>query len=260
MSTPIELDENSTTILAEGRRILNAAAQNHVNIRWMGAGAIATHSPRFRYLLKETGRRLTDLDFMGSSKDFDRMQGLLEPLGYQPMRWVGEAYTVGERSIYVHGTTGIKIDIFFDQLKMCHTIDFRKRLDADPLTISLADLLLEKMQIVRINEKDIIDTIVLLSEHDIGKNDNETINVDYISNLLSQDWGFYYTVTTNLNKIKDYPSKYPGLAPENMENVRGKVDEILQAIETRPKSSSWKFRARIGTRKKWYVDVEEMIR
>jgi len=79
---------------------------------------------------------------------------------------------------------------------------FLKRLEIDYPTISLADLLLEKMQIVKLNEKDILDTIVMLREHDVGEGDKETINSDRVSGLLSDDWGFYYTVTTNLGKIK----------------------------------------------------------
>jgi len=260
MST--ELDETSKTILTEAKRIHEVATEKQVTLRLMGAAAIATHSPRFAYLLKEAGRKLTDLDFMGNSKDFGRVKQLMESLGYQTIRagFMLAATSVGERSIYVHTAKNIKVDVFFDQLKMSHTINFRKRLNADPITISLADILLEKIQIVKINEKDIIDTIVLLSEHDIGNSDNETVNADYISSLLSQDWGFYYTATTNLNKIKERLLKYPSLSEENVENVRKKVDGLLQAIESRPKSSSWRLRARIGTRKKWYEDVEEVVR
>jgi hypothetical protein len=249
-------------ILGEAKRILNAAAEKNVVMRLMGASAIATHSPRFRYLLKEAGRKLTDLDFMGNSKDFDAVRRVMEPLGYQTMRagFMLSATSVGERSIYVHATNEIKVDAFFDQLRMCHTIDFRRRLNADPVTISLADILLEKMQIVQINEKDLLDSTILLSEHDIGNNDDETVNVDYISSLLSQDWGFYYTVVMNLNKLRDRITKYPFFTQENIENVGKKIDGIRQAIESRPKSSAWKLRARIGTRRKWYVDVEEAIR
>lgn len=261
MST-IELDETSMTILGEGKRILDAATEKQITIRLMGASAIVTHSPHYAYLLKEVGRKLTDLDFMGNSKDFDKVRQLMQSLGYQTMRtgMMLASTSVGERSIYDHPTRHIHVDVFFDKLKMCHTIDFRKRLNADPITISLADILLEKMQIVRINEKDILDTIVLLSEHELGNHDTDTVNADYISRLLSENWGFYYTTTMNLNKIKERLPKYPRLSEENIENVRTKVDGLLQAIESRPKSSSWKIRARIGTRKQWYEEVEEIVR
>lgn len=262
MSTGTELDEVSKEILTEGKRIFQAATENEITLRLMGAAAIATHSPHFSYLLSRSSRKLTDLDFMAISKDYDRVKKLMEPLGYESMK-AGitlSVSTVGERSVYVNSSKNIKVDVFFDRLKMCHTIDFRKRLNADTMTISLADILLEKMQIVRINEKDIIDTVVMLSEHDVGNDDNEKVNVEYISNLLAKDWGFYYTATMNLNKVKERTAKYQTLTEENREIARKRVDAILHAIEAKPKSSSWKMRARIGTRKKWYEDVEEVIR
>lgn len=262
MATETELDEKSRSILAEGRRIFQAATESQITLRLMGAAAIATHSPHFSYLLAKSGRKLTDLDFMGISKDYDRVRKLMEPLGYESLK-AGitlSVSTVGERSVYVSSTRDIKVDVFFDRLKMCHTIDFRKRLSADAMTISLADILLEKMQIVRINDKDLIDTVVMLSEHEVGNDDNEKVNVEYISNLLAQDWGFYYTATMNLKKVKERTVKFQALTEENRNIVCKRVDAILQAIETKPKSSSWKIRARIGTRKKWYEDVEEVVR
>jgi len=257
-----ELDETSMTILAEGKSIVNAATAQQITLRLMGASAVATHSPHYAHLLKQAGRKLTDLDFMANSKDFDRTGKLMQSLGYQTLRtgMMLASTSVGERSIFDHPTRHIHVDVFFDKLKMCHTIDFRDRLKTDPITISLADILLEKMQIVRINEKDILDTIVLLSEHELGNNDNDTVNIDYISKLLASNWGFYYTTTMNLHKIKERLSMYTGLTAENVSNVSLKIDSLLQSIENQPKSSSWKMRAKIGTRKKWYEDVEEIVR
>ena len=82
----------------------------------------------------------------------------------------------------------MKVDVFFDRLDMNHIIDFKNRLELDFPTISLADLLLEKMQIVQINEKDIKDTIILLREHPVEDPDKETINANYVASLLAEDW------------------------------------------------------------------------
>src|SRR5947209_11073668 len=41
-------------------------------------------------------------------------------------------------------------------MQMCHTIDFRSRLNIDKRTVSLADLMLTKLQIVEVNEKDML--------------------------------------------------------------------------------------------------------
>ena len=85
---------------------------------------------------------------------------------------------------------GRHIDIFFNKLDFCHPVIFIGRLEVEELTLPLAELLLEKMQIVKINEKDLIDTIMLLREHPVGDADNETINAKVITSTLGNDWGY----------------------------------------------------------------------
>ncbi|MEM2630749.1 MAG: hypothetical protein QXN41_06070, partial [Candidatus Bathyarchaeia archaeon] len=100
----------------------------------------------------------------------------------------------------------------------------------------------------------------LLNDHKIGDEDNkETINAEYIADLLSKDWGFYYTVTTNLNKIKDLINSYSQvLTQDKIADVKTKIDTILDKIEKKPKTMSWKMRAKVGTKVKWYKEVEEI--
>jgi hypothetical protein len=116
------------------------------------------------------------------------------------------------------------------------------------------------MQIVQINEKDIKDTVVIMREHDVGDLDNETVNARYIARTLSDDWGFYYTVTTNLGKVKNSLSSVQVLSDQDRADVSSKIDKLVSCIEEQPKSMRWKMRAKIGTKKKWYNDVEEVVR
>jgi hypothetical protein len=141
---------------------------------------------------------------------------------------------------------------------MSHVIDFTGRLEQDYPTIPLADLLLEKTQIVKINEKDIKDTLLLLRTHDIGNDDKDVINASWIAHTLKDDWGFWYTVTTNLNKVNAYKNQYDWLSTEDRAIIESRINKLLSAIEAEPKTSRWRFRARIGTKKKWYNDVEEL--
>jgi hypothetical protein len=77
----------------------------------------------------------------------------------------------------------------------------RERLMLTILTIPLAELFLEKMQIFQINEKDIVDTMMLLAEHPIGESDDETISAPVIAKVLAGEWGFWRTVTGNMEKL-----------------------------------------------------------
>jgi len=144
---------------------------------------------------------------------------------------------------------------------MNHNIPFTNRLELEPFTISLADMLLEKMQIVHINEKDIIDTIMLLREHEIGyENAAETIDARYIVGLLSKDWGFYYTFTTTLAKVREKTAATKELSEDDRADVNRKIQKLADILEKEPKTFAWKMRAKIGTKNKWYKDVEEIRR
>ena len=153
-----------------------------------------------------------------------------------------------------------KIDVFFDKLEMSHTIDFKNRLEKDSPTIPLAELLLEKMQIVQINEKDIKDAIILILGHEIADDDNEHINGKYVASLLASDWGLYYTTLTNLDKVKSLSMKYDQLSETEKGIISSRIDSLIKQIDEQPKGSKWKLRARIGTKRKWYTDVEERFR
>jgi hypothetical protein len=165
----------------------------------------------------------------------------------------------GARHVYLHPETKLNVDVFADELYFCHRIPFKGRLALDAPTICTTDLLLEKMQIVEIDLKDIKDTLVLLLEHPLGtsKDGNKHIDLDYIAEMMSKDWGFYHTFTTNLGRVPDYVREFPAIGEAEADVIRGRVGDLLRRIEETPKSIGWKLRARIGTRRIWYQQVSE---
>jgi len=164
------------------------------------------------------------------------------------------------------GKRALNGDIFLDRLPMNHVIDWRGRLHIDSPTIPLAELVLEKTQIVGgskelgMGEKDAKDLACIFLEHDVGNSDDETINSKVIAKTLGKDWGFYYTVTKNLKMLKDQWLPRFGLSEEHTETIVTRIDKLLDAIEKESKSGGWKLRAKIGTKKKWYNPVEELER
>jgi ABC-type Zn uptake system ZnuABC Zn-binding protein ZnuA len=114
------------------------------------------------------------------------------------------------------------------------------------------------MQIVKINEKDVIDTIMLLLEHPLGDTDRETINIKLTAQLCANDWGLWRTTTLNLEKVKQLAHGYSQLTPEQKEKVEAQVDAALARINDEPKPIAWRLRDRVGDRLKWYKDVDEV--
>jgi hypothetical protein len=150
------------------------------------------------------------------------------------------------------------VDIFYEKLDFCHVIRWDGRLEVDGPSIPLAELLLEKMQIVEINEKDVIDTIMLLLEHPLGDVDKETINIARVAQLCAADWGMWRTATMNLDKVRALAHGYEQLSKDEKAHVEQKVEAALERIESEPKSMAWRLRARVGDRVKWYKDVDEV--
>jgi hypothetical protein len=248
-------------MLDEGKRLVEEARKRGLHLRLLGAIAFQFHCPKFSYLSTKLERVLTDIDFAGYSKENRELAEMMRGFGYEDEPAVTALFG-HKRLIWDNKTNGVHIDIFLDSLEMNHDIPFKDRLDLDELTIPLADMLLEKMQIVQLNEKDYIDTIMLIREHAIGENGNtpETVDAGYIAKLLASEWGFYYTVTTNLGKVQNRLTQYGELTTEDRHDITKKTEALLKRIDEEPKSFSWKMRAKVGPRNKWYRDVEEVIR
>lgn len=248
------------SIVQEALKLVDEAAKKGLLLRIMGAAAVRIRCPNYLKLHMALKRKLTDIDFAAYEKQQKEADRFFSNLGYKAVEAALTPGLLVGRRIFIAPVDGLHIDIFFDRLEMCHTINFKGRLESDFPTIPLAELFLEKMQIVRINEKDIKDVIILFLEKGVGESDKDQINAKYIAKILSSDWGFCYTVTSNLEKIRNFLAKYDALTDEHRQEVADKIDLMLNHIEKEPKSLGWKMRAKVGPMKKWYRDVEEFER
>jgi len=241
----------------ELQRIFKASVENEVTLRVIGSLAFQMHCPKYGYLQAALGRAYTDIDFAGYRKQAQQVKEMMQNLGYEESR---EVFIVseGDRAIFHQLISTLHVDVFYDKLDFSHVISWNDRLEVDSPTIPLAELLLEKMQIFQINEKDIIDTIMLLLEHPLGDHDYEVINIERVAQLLAKDWGLWRTTTMNLEKVKQMAGHYSQLSDDEQARVVTQVDKSLTRIEAEPKSRGWKLRARVGDRVKWYKEVDEV--
>jgi len=255
----------SQVFLDEARRIVEAGKKEGLILRVMGGVGIRLRTLEYADLAERLGRlgpeqqEFTDLDFTAYRKQRKQMKGFFEGLGYGKRR-ATLSTAASERQIYFHPQGWFFIDLFFDRLLVAnHPLDFRGRLELDFPTITPTDLLLEKLQIVNFSEKDVKDTLVLLLAHQMGEEDGAgLINARYIAGLLARDWGFWYTVTTNLRGIRDLLPEIETLSEEERMATASRAEELVAHIEREPKSLRWKTRARIGPKMRWYEPVETM--
>src|SRR5256712_3546915 len=252
----------------EALAILRAASEAKVALKMLGGLAIKVHSlneEEFANRLgrsAEPGQEYSDIDFATYYKSREGVRRVMESVGYSK-RPSTMSTSASQRQIYFHPKGWFYIDVFWDKLKAAsHPIAFRDRLEVDPISIPLSDLLLEKLQIVSFSRKDMIDTLLLLKAHTIaGKEELETISTDRVAYVLSRDWGFWYTVTTNLQGIGEHVKEMSVLSSQEASDLSSKIEKLLYAANSVPKSLRWKLRAIIGSRKKWYnpVETEETV-
>jgi hypothetical protein len=235
--------------------LVGQARERGLELRILGSLAYRLHCPANIELFDEMKRDLTDVDLAARGDQRKDVRAFLESLGYTIDHDL-LVTTEGMRYAFTEPSSGMVVDVFFDELFFCHPIPLRDRLGLDFPTITPTDLLLEKMQIVEINPKDIKDSLVLLLEHSLDAASRDAIDAGYLARLLAADWGFYYTVTTNLERLGRHLAE-GALSTAQAQTIQERIAALERALEDEPKTGKWKLRARIGPRKRWYQEVQE---
>jgi hypothetical protein len=254
--------------IEEAKKLVTSAEEAGVHFRLVGGLAIRLHvQPHGLEDLYKSLKRLgdkieiTDIDGAISFKHMKKMDKFMKKIGYVK-RKPTLSTAASQRRIYIHPKNWWFIDCFYGMIKFNHDIELdHKRLKLEPLTLPLAELLLGKIQIVNMNYKDIADAIMLLLAHKVGYSDEpETINIKFIGEKYFKKgafaWGFYYTATNNLEYIKSFLSEVGQLSEEQRDDIKEKIDEMLEFFESIPKNRTWRARAKVGDKKKWYRPVE----
>ena len=247
----------STGIIASiASTIRTQAEAAGVVVRLAGSYAVRSRCQANANILDRMGRaNIRDIDFVVPRGAGRKAAGILEMMGFVNERHIAQA-TDGQHFYLVHPATKVGVDIYAGGMNYCHPISLENRLTIDPVTIPLAELLLSKLQVVKITDKDLQDTAILLLCHEIAVQDGDSINSRRIVDLLSKDWGFHYTVVGNLNRLLEHLSAY-ALEPDQKELVEARARHLLRLIDDAPKDMKWRLRARIGTKVGWYQEVEE---
>jgi hypothetical protein len=244
--------------LAEALRVIRLADAANLQVRLMGGLAIHARVPTWTARIDREGR---DIDFATRSKDRWKLRDLLVAEGYAPDKGYNAIH--GYKQLYfADPSNGRPVDVLIDRMEMCHVVEFGPRLALDHPTLPLADLLLTKLQIVKINRKDVLDALMLLAEYPLASDDHGAINVALIGRLAASDWGWWRTLTSNLAKLATLADDALGSAEldigrEHRFDVRRQLETISAAVAAAPKSIRWRLRSRVGERAQWYREPEE---
>ncbi|HKM51574.1 MAG TPA: hypothetical protein VJZ75_10400 [Candidatus Bathyarchaeia archaeon] len=232
----------------EAIRIIERAQENGLTLRLIGGIAIKVRCKSAQH--RALARDYADIDFVGCQKQRKQLKSFIPELGYQSRELFNAMQ--GERLIFNDMKNTRRLDIFLNKLNMCHKFDFKNRLQQHELTLSPADLLMTKIQVVEATEKEVKDILALMLDFPIvEKDEKDAINGVYVASICADDWGIYKTFTINIDKILQLLPSYMDDS-KNTGIVKQRLEELRRMIIDAPKSASWKLRSVIGEKKRWY--------
>jgi hypothetical protein len=243
-------------MLGEARRLIDLARERDIVLRLIGGLAIRLLTPE----LPPRTRVGQDLDFGSVKSSRKPLTEMLTEQGYVGDRNFNALY--GDKQLYfAHGEHGHAVDVMIDRIHMCHTVAFAERATVLPYTLSPVDLLLSKLQIVELNEKDADDCLRLLVSFDIsdaGDGRHDVIDARAIAELVGDDWGWWKTIGLNLERIQAMlDAGVPAAVAGGRLDPQAALRTLLHILQDTPKSRRWRLRDRIGERKRWYELPEE---
>jgi hypothetical protein len=253
--------------LKEALRLIGLAEARGLQVRLMGGLAFHAQAPSWTARIARADR---DIDLATRGRDTKALAALLVAEGYTADTQHNTLF--GHKQMYfVDAHRGRPVDVLVGRFEMCHAFELERRLPVSRPTLPLAELLLSKLQIVRINRKDALDALVLLAEHPLAPDDGApdsadpaaAINTTRIASLTATDWGWWRTLTDNLEKLRlflevEVREGELDLGRPPRFDAAAQIAALRAAIDVAPKSAGWRLRSVVGDRMTWYVLPEEV--
>ena len=236
----------------ESRRLITNSTKAGLTMRVLGGVAVCLQAPDGRPLLT---RKIGDID-VATRKDGKRVAGeVLTNAGYVPDVHFN-TFHGARRLLFYDEANNRKLDVFIGDFSMCHEIPISDRLELEPLTVPLAELMLTKLQVVELTERDQRDIYNLTYHHELSNGDSKGIEIDFIASLCAKDWGLWRTTKATVERCVANIASYD-LPDEAATTIVDRLKTMWRRIEEAPKSTRWRLRSRVGDRVKWYEQPEE---
>jgi hypothetical protein len=240
----------------EARRLLTAAWEAGIHARLLGGLAVAERvPPAVRTMFART---CGDIDIVITPRRASAgLSALMEANGYvEDVEF--NAMNGRTRLVFTDRARERDVDVFVESFEMCHIIPLRLD-EADrrgSRTMLLSDLMLTKLQIVRLTDKDVTDAVMLLMTYEVSGDDDSAIDGAHIASLCARDWGLWRTTSENLRRIAAALDALD--APANrIADAKRRLGTLSELVDSEPKSTKWRVRARVGERVRWYEEPDE---
>src|SRR5712691_6338029 len=221
----------------EGGRLVESAGRAGLRVRLLGGVAVRMQAPAETPLLP---RPIGDIDLVTRQGGWRVLADFLKSSGYEGDDMFN-ALNGARRLLFFDHANNRKLDVFVGEFEMCHSIPIAGRLERQPMTIPLAELLLTKLQVVQLTERDIRDFYSLCYHHELSDSAGAGIEADFIADLCAKDWGLWRTCTSTIQQCVARMPDF-SFAPEVAGQIASRLSALLKRIELTPKTARWKLR------------------
>lgn len=232
----------------EAVKLVQCATTAGASLRLFGGVAIQLLVPDRPLPRVPTG----DIDCAGLSRELRLVLPVFQSLGYVENLAVRRLFG-RHRRVFHRNSEAVKVDLCLDVLLFSRALDLRKNLQARPLTLSVADLLLSKLQPRQITDNDVADVLSLLARFLPGSTESDAeFNLSWFLEPCGRDWGLFTLVVDNLAEVLTAASLL-GSADRKM--VESSVRLMSRELDIYPKSVRWRLRAALGKRMAYWNEV-----
>lgn len=227
-----KLINNNQVIVDLGLEVIKIANESNIPVRMFGGCAFWYLCRNSRNWLISNSRKIKDIDLVCLFSNFPILLEI-----FKKMKFVECTnkynFTIHKRRQFNY--QDILVEVVFDHLNYCHKIDLQARIKLSYPTISYSDLFLSKLQNINFmkTKNDYLDILAFLNEDFISENEFKKLNNVIL--ILSNDWRFYRTVTTNLKELNEFIK-----GNSQLPNVVNNIDYLLSSISSSDKTIKWK--------------------
>ncbi len=232
----------------ESQRLISAANSAQLRMCVMDPIALWVRTSNTHARVRLPQKR--QMDFLATSDQAILVTRVFNRVGYQ----TNQKFNSANASKFLNFneiSRKISVIVYLDAFEMYHRVDLSNVLKQDELVMTETGLALMRLQDVEISFQGLDELCALFLEHELSAGPEKgKIDATQITRLCSDDWGWYRTVTTNLERIQPFASRE--LSPTEETRVIDRIQRLRQGIESAPKSFRWQTRARLGDGVRWY--------
>ncbi len=243
-------------LVERAKRIVADAEGKGIHARLLGGLALYLLAPSAQSHVA-LRRAYKDVDLVVPRQEGGKLTLILADAGFAPDRRFNALH--GEtRLLYAdRDDPGLQVDVFVGVFEQCHKLDLLVGAERMAYTITPSQLLLTKLQIVQLNEKDLKDLVTMFLDWSLGE-DDKGLNRTTLSRVFGHDWGLFTTASDNLDQVDKHAGDY--LSDAELTTVSEHSQAMRTLMASVPKSLRFRMREKIGRKLPWYDTPEEVRR